>query len=102
MKHYPELMAEIDKAMNYFWDLLEGVPGIRSHRPPKDSGSTKGGWYAPHGIYRPEELGGLSVQRFCEAVRAEGAPCYPGCNLPLHLHPLLNEIDVYNQGSRRA
>ncbi|MBO3797572.1 MAG: DegT/DnrJ/EryC1/StrS family aminotransferase [Thermoproteota archaeon] len=98
LKHYPMLMAEIDKAMNYFWDLLEGVPGIRSHRPPKDSGSTKGGWYAPHGIYHPEELGGLSVQRFCEAVRAEGAPCYPGCNLPLHLHPLFNEIDVYNQG----
>ncbi|MEM3957572.1 MAG: DegT/DnrJ/EryC1/StrS family aminotransferase [Thermoproteota archaeon] len=98
LKHYPMLMAEIDKAMNYFWDLLEGVPGIRSHRPPKDSGSTKGGWYAPHGIYHSEELGGLSVQRFCEAVRAEGAPCYPGCNLPLHLHPLFNEIDVYNQG----
>jgi len=98
LKHYPEIMAEIDKAMNYFWDLLEDVPGIRSHRPPKDSGSTKGGWYAPHGIYHPEELGGLSVNRFCEAVRAEGAPCYPGCNLPLHLHPLFNKVDVYNQG----
>jgi dTDP-4-amino-4,6-dideoxygalactose transaminase len=98
LKDYPRLMAEIDKAMNYFWDLLEGVPGIRSHRPPKDSGTTKGGWYAPHGLYRPEELEGLSICRFCEAVRAEGAPCYPGCNLPLHLHPLFNEIDVYNQG----
>jgi dTDP-4-amino-4,6-dideoxygalactose transaminase len=98
LKNYPKLMAEIDKAMNYFWDLLEGVPGIRSHRPPKNSGTTKGGWYAPHGIYHPEELGGLSIQRFCEAVRAEGAPCYPGCNLPLHLHPLFNTIDVYNYG----
>ncbi len=98
LKHYPALMAEIDKAMNYFWDLLEDVPGIKSHRPPKDSGSTKGGWYTPHGIYHPEKLGGLSVNRFCEAVRAEGAPCYPGCNLPLHLHPLFNEMDVYNQG----
>ncbi len=98
LKHYPKLMAEIDKAMNYFWDLLEGVPGIRSHRPPKDSGTTKGGWYAPHGIYHPEELEGLSIQSFCKAVRAEGAQCDPGCNLPLHLHPLFNEIDVYHQG----
>ena len=58
----------------------------------------RGGWYAPHGLYRPEELGGLSIQRFCEAVRAEGAPCSPGCNLALHLHPVFNTIDIYHQG----
>lgn len=87
LKKYPREMAEIDKAMNYFWDLLEGVPGIRAHRPPKGSGSTMGGWYAAHGLYDPEELGGLSVKRFCEAVRAEGASCKPGCNRALHLHP---------------
>jgi len=98
LKYYPKLMEEIDKAMNYFWDLLEGVPGIRAHRPPKGSGTTKGGWYAPKGLYRPEELGGLSIQRFCEAVRAEGAPCTPGCNRALHLHPVFNTIDVYRQG----
>jgi len=98
LRYYPDLMREIDKAMNYFWDLLEEVPGIRDHRPPKNSGTTKGGWYSPHGLYRPEELGGLSVQRFCEAVSAEGAPCSPGCNLALHLHPVFNEVDVYNQG----
>ena len=45
--------------MNYFWDLLEGVPGLRAHRPPAGSGSTMGGWYAAHGLYVPEELGGL-------------------------------------------
>lgn len=98
LKYYPRLMAEIDKAMNYFWDLLEGVSGIGDHRPKKGSGTTKGGWYAPHGLYRSRELGGLSIHRFCEAVRAEGAPCHPGCNLALHLHPIFNEIDVYHQG----
>ena len=45
IKNYPAQMAEIDRAMNYFWDLLENVPGIRAHRPPKDSGCTMGGWY---------------------------------------------------------
>lgn len=87
LKKYPGEMAEIDRAMNTFWDLLEGVPGIRAIRPPKDSGSTMGGWYAAHGIYVSEELEGLSVNRFCEAVRAEGSFCKPGCNNALHLHP---------------
>ena len=98
LKHYDKRCAEIQKAMNYFWDLLEGVPGIRAHRPPKGSGSTMGGWYAAHGLYRPEEVGGLSATRFCEAVRAEGAGTSPGCNLPLHLHPLFNTCDVYGHG----
>jgi len=98
VKNYPKQMAEIDRAMNYFWDLLEGVPGIRAHRPPKASGSTMGGWYSARGLYRSEELGGLSVGRFCEAVRAEGGVAHPGCNAALHLHPFLNDIDVYGEG----
>jgi dTDP-4-amino-4,6-dideoxygalactose transaminase len=98
LRHYRERMVEIQKAMNHFWDLLEGVPGIRAHRPAKDSGSTMGGWYAPHGIYVPEELGGLPVQKFCEAVRAEGASTSPGANLLLHLHPMMNEADIYHHG----
>jgi hypothetical protein len=85
--------------MNRFWDLLEGVPGIQAHRPGRDSGSHMGGWYAALGLYRPEELGGLSVTRFCEAVTAEGVGGVgPGCNYPLHLHPLFNTCDVYGHG----
>ena len=99
LKHYGERMAEIDRGMNLFWDLLDGVPGIRPHRPPKGSGHTMGGWYNPLGHYRSEELGGLSVTRFCEALRAEGVQdCRPGCNLALHTHPLFNDLDVYNEG----
>jgi len=98
IKNYPAQMAEIDKAMNYFWDQLEGLPGIRAHRPPKGSGTTMGGWYIPAGLYREEELGGLSLHRFAEAVNAEGGFCSPGVNRALHLHPLFNTIDVYHQG----
>jgi perosamine synthetase len=98
LKHYNERIAEIDKAMNYFWDKLEGTPGLIPHRPPKGSGSTMGGWYAAHGIYEPEALGGLSASRFCEAVSAEGFATSPGCNRPLHLHPLFNDADVYGHG----
>jgi len=98
LKHYPERMAEIDKAMNYFWDRLEGVPGLRAHRPPKGSGCTMGGWYACHGIYVPEELGGLSVTRFAEAVKAEGFYPGPGVNNALHMHPLFTDADIYGHG----
>jgi len=91
-------MAEIDKAMNYFCDLLDDTAGIRPIRPAKGTSTTKGGWYYPHFKYVTEELGGLSLSRFCEAVRAEGSVCNPGCNKPLHLHPLFTTMDVYGHG----
>ena len=98
LKYYKERVEEIQKAMNRFWDLLEGAPGLKAHRPPKESGSTMGGWYAAHGLFVPEELDGLSVQKFCEALRAEGVSTGPGANLLMHLHPVLNDADVYGHG----
>jgi dTDP-4-amino-4,6-dideoxygalactose transaminase len=99
LRHYPARMAEVQKAMNRFWDLLEGAPGIRAHRVSKGSGSTMGGWYFAHGLYRGEELGGLSCARFCEAVRAEGVTnCFPGANRPLHLHPAFHTADLFRMG----
>lgn len=99
LKYYPRRIDEIQKAINRFWDLLEGVPGIRAHRPPKGSGSTMGGWYSARGLYRGEELGGLPCAKYCEAVRAEGVEgCSAGANFPLHAHPLLHEADVFRQG----
>jgi perosamine synthetase len=99
LKHYDERCAEIRKAINYFWDLLEGVPGLRAHRTdPKDPKTNMGGWYCAHWHYLPEELGGLSVTRFAEAVRAEGSGCNGGSNRPLHLHAVFNTADVYGDG----
>ncbi|WP_164821371.1 DegT/DnrJ/EryC1/StrS family aminotransferase [Paenibacillus koleovorans] len=98
LRHYEERNAEIARAMNYFWDLLESVPGLRGHRTDPKTGSFNGGWYSARGLYSPEELGGLSVTRFCEAVRAEGFAASPGVNRPLHQHPLFKDADVYAQG----
>ena len=102
LRHYRERAAEIQQAMHCFWDALEGVPGIRAHRVPSESDSTMGGWYFPVGLYRPEELAGLPVGRFCEAVTAEGVSTSPGANFPLHLHPVFHEADVYGQGHPTA
>ena len=98
LKHYAARIKEIQEAMNYFWDLLEGVPGVKAHRPPKGSGSTMGGWYAAKGLYRAGELGGLDIRVFCEAVTAEGSPISPGANPPMHLNPLFNDYDIYGHG----
>ncbi|MFC1452880.1 DegT/DnrJ/EryC1/StrS family aminotransferase [Verrucomicrobiota bacterium] len=99
LKHYDERMAEIQRGMNRFWDLLADVPGIKAHRPPRDSGSTMGGWYNARGLLRSEKLGGLSCARFCEAVRAEGVGCcHPGANRPLHNHPVFHDADLFHMG----
>ena len=85
--------------MNHFWDLLKGVAGLHPRRPERDSGTTMGGWYNPLGYYESEELGGLSITRFCQAVRAEGfTECAPGCNRALHNHPIFQTLDVYGSG----
>jgi len=95
---YPKQMAEIDKAMNYFCDLLEDTAGIRPIRPAKGTNTTKGGWYYPHFRYIAEELGGLSLSMFAQSINSEGSICNPGCNKPLHLHPLFTTEDVYGHG----
>lgn len=98
LKYYPQRIAEIQKAMNYFWDLLEDVPGLQAHRPAKDSGSTMGGWYAARGLYNTDEVGGLPLAKFCEAVSAEGCPTAPGANFALHKHPAFHDADIYGHG----
>jgi hypothetical protein len=54
---------------------------------------------AAKGIYRPEELGGLPIEVFLKALKAEGVGAGgPGANSPMHLHPLYNTVDVYGDG----
>lgn len=97
LKYYPERIKEIQSAMNRFWDLLDGVPGLKAHRPDDDN-STMGGWYAAKGLYRAEELGGLPCAKFCEALTAQGVWTSPGANGNLHLHPVFQDMDLYNTG----
>jgi dTDP-4-amino-4,6-dideoxygalactose transaminase len=99
LRHYPQRIAEIQRAMDRFWGLLEGVPGIRAHRVAPGSGSTMAGCYNARGLYRAEELSGLPCAKFCAAVRAEGVPgCFPGANRPLHLHPAFHTADLFRMG----
>lgn len=79
-------------------DGLKGVPGVRvASRYPK---AQPGGFYGNfRGIYNPDELGGLPVDTFIEAVNAEGAPLR-GRSYPLwHLNPLFAEgLPLHDDG----
>lgn len=99
LKYYDKRCEEIDKAANYFLSLIKDLPGIEIRKCDYSSGSTMAGWYAAVAFYKSEELGGLSVTRFCEALAAEGARSIrPGANLALHTHPLYKNIDVFGDG----
>ena len=100
LKHYDERSAEIRRAMNYFWDQLADLPGIKPLRVDESEGSNMAGWYEPHCAYYPEQLHGLSVKRFAEAVRAEiGGFCNEGGNFCLHTHPFFKTFDMTHKGT---
>lgn len=59
------------------FDALRDIPGVEPVHTYKKS--KPAGFYAGlRAIYHPEELGGLSVKKFVEAMRAEGAPIIKG------------------------
>lgn len=98
LKHYDERCRQVRKAMNHFWDLMEGVPGMKAHRVPGGEDWSMGGWYNSMGLYRPEELDGLSITAYATALKREGVEINPGMNRPLHLHPMLQDYDIYGHG----
>ena len=99
LKDYDEKIAEIRKAMNYFCDLMEGVKGFKNIRVDEKDGSDMAGWYSPNILYYPEELGGLSEEKFLEALYAEtGYQGYSGANNCLHTHNMLKDYDGMKTG----
>jgi len=98
LKYYDERCIEVRKAMNYFYDQLEGVKGLKPIRVDESTGSNMAGFYSPHLGYYPDQLGGLTDIKFAEAVRAEGVDCWDGANRPLHLHNLFKTFDMFNFG----
>jgi hypothetical protein len=83
--------------MNYFWDNLCDLPGIKAHRV-NEKDSTMGGWYLPKGIFCSSQLDGLSCKVFCKALVAEGLATRPGANTALHQHRWFKDFDIYGHG----
>ncbi len=100
LKYFDERCAEVRKATNYMWDLLEGLPGIKPIRVDESTGSNMGGCYCAACAYYPEELHGLTVRQFCDAMNAElGARwVMHGINFCLHTHNFFKTFDLYKRG----
>ncbi len=99
LKDYDEKIAEVRKAMNYFLDLMEGVPGFKAIRVDESTGSNMAGWYYPQALYVAEELGGLPIGRYIDAVEAEtGFRAGTGANFPLHTHQYFKDFDLFGLG----
>ena len=44
LRYCDDRSAEVRQAINAFWDLLEGVPGLRAHRVAPEGDCTMAGW----------------------------------------------------------
>ena len=100
-KHDAEI-AEIDRAMKYFWKGISDIPGI-SMIYPKEEGSDKAGWYASRFLYDAAVFGGISNVTFCEALNAEACGGFSfGCNMPLHFSSVFFDVDIYGHGRPTA
>ena len=100
-KHDAEI-AEIDRAMKYFWKGISDIPGI-SMIYPKEEGSDKAGWYASRFLYDAAAFCGISNVTFCEALNAEACGGFSfGCNMPLHFSSVFFDIDIYGHGRPTA
>lgn len=77
------------------WAALERLPGLSPVRsyPQAQMGGFYGG---VKGLYHPEQLDGLPLARFVEAMAAEGAPMHGRAYDLTHLLPLFAEgFDLY-------
>ncbi|MFY4719473.1 DegT/DnrJ/EryC1/StrS family aminotransferase [Streptomyces sp. LaBMicrA B280] len=76
----------------YLSEHLTRIPGLEVTETPE---GVVPSWYALTVTYRPDELGGLSLERFHQALTAEGATEFdrPGSTGPLHELPLYQHPD---------
>jgi dTDP-4-amino-4,6-dideoxygalactose transaminase len=66
-------------------DELREIDGI--HTKPRDDRITARGYCLENFRYDAEAFGGLSRDRFIEAMRAEGVPVYDGYEVPIYKQP---------------
>jgi len=96
LTHLDEVIASRMENLNYLSKGLRDVPGIEP--PYTASEVTRGGWYGYVCQYKPEEIGGLSRERYVEVLQAEGAQIYPQRYPLLHKQPFFVERDAYGLG----
>jgi dTDP-4-amino-4,6-dideoxygalactose transaminase len=100
LKKLPERIEQRADNAGYFAARLRDVPGIRPLDTPGEA--SRGGYFRYLVHYDAEALGGLSLDRYVDALRAEGvAEVVPGhLARPLHFARLLRTVNdrMYRSG----
>lgn len=76
---------------HYLTSKLSGIEGLR---PPLEMADTKHVYYFYQMSYDSEKFG-IPREKFIEALKAEGIPCYGGAPHPLYKNPLFLEKRGY-------
>ena len=97
MKRLDELNQKRRAVHQRFNQMAEEIPGLSPVKVLEKA--TPGGYYGYRLLYDPEEMGGVPMETYVEAVQAEGADVAP-CDYPLlHTLPLFAEgFDIYGGG----
>ncbi|MBO4647356.1 MAG: DegT/DnrJ/EryC1/StrS family aminotransferase [Lentisphaeria bacterium] len=104
LKKYESEIAEIDRAMKYFWQGIRDIEGLRMIYPD-DPGSDKSGWYCSRMGYDAAAFSGVPNAVFAKALNAEvggGSKFASGCNFPLHKSAVFHSTDIYGHGRPTA
>jgi dTDP-4-amino-4,6-dideoxygalactose transaminase len=100
LRKLPECIAQRQANLAHFDECVAPVAGVRPLATPPEV--SRGGFFRYLLHYLPEDLGGLPVERYIDALRAEGvAEISPGSLVkPLHLTPLFQTLDdhIYRTG----
>ncbi len=93
LRHLDEWIALRRRNLDYLTASLTGLSGIE---PPFTAPHvTRGAWYGYRLLLDSTALGGVSLGRFVEALRAEGVDAAPERYWLLHQEPLFQGADLY-------
>ncbi|MFF3432194.1 DegT/DnrJ/EryC1/StrS family aminotransferase [Streptomyces sp. NPDC002602] len=87
LAHLDTYLLGREEIASYLTRELGRIPGLEVTPMPD---GVKSSWYALTATYRPDQLGGLRIDRFHQALAAEGATEFdlPGSTRPLNQLPL--------------
>jgi perosamine synthetase len=99
--HLNRWIKSRQKNLNYLSRRLRSIPGIVP--PVTRPYITRGAFYGYKPHYRPEEVGGLSIENYVKALQAEGLEIHLPGSKPLHLLPFFQTLDdrMYGCGCPR-
>lgn len=88
----PQVLAMRHENLNYLSAGLGKIPGLLA--PCDEEGYNRGGWYGYRLLFDPAKFGGVSKQRFMDALLAEGVQVEHERYRLLHFEPLYQGPEI--------